>query len=106
MRRRCLILRTQVVWLALRGEKIGQVGRQGRIEGQPLAGRRMDELQVGGVQKLARRQWKLCPTIDAVADDRMPDRGEMHANLMRAPRFELQLYQRAPADLSQHLEAS
>src|SRR5579862_8989124 len=65
----------------------------------------MRELEVHGVQTLARRLGWLWVAIGAVADDRMADGGKMDANLVGAPRLELHFDQRAPARLAQLTEA-
>src|SRR6185437_154781 len=90
--------------LVLRQE-LGQIGRERRLEDHPLTCRGMDELQMGGVEELARRQRQLRPAIDSITDDGMADRGQVDANLVGAARLELQLQQRASPRLAQDLEA-
>ena len=73
--------------LLVLGQEISQVGRQRRVEAHPFTGRGMDELQVGGMEELAWRQWQLRPAIDAVANDGMANRGQVDTNLVRTPRL-------------------
>ena len=70
-------------------EEAGQVIGQGGIEDHPLPCSGMAELQVRGVQKLARRHWRLWAAIGQVASDGMMQRRQMHANLVGAPRLKL-----------------
>src|SRR5215831_16380399 len=74
-----------------RGEVIWQRG----IEAEPPAGDRVGELEMDGVQELARRQRRLVTTIHRITHNGVLDRGQVDANLVGSPRLELQLEQRA-----------
>src|SRR5512146_478788 len=65
----------------------------------------MGELEMGGVQEVARRLWRLWSAVGAVADHWMLYGGEMHSNLVCAASFELELKQRAPMARSEHPKA-
>jgi hypothetical protein len=59
-----------------------------------------------GVQELAReRAGPLRAAVDAVAGDRVADRRQMDAELVRAPRLGVQLQQRVAVDLAQDVVA-
>ena len=61
----------------------------GSSNASDVAGYRMHEREVRGVQERARRRDRVAlAAVGRVADDRMSDRGEMHADLMRAAGFE------------------
>jgi hypothetical protein len=62
-----------------------QIKWQGRFEAEKLAGDGVTELQFGGVQKDSGRLLWLRATIEVIACDWMPNGGQMHANLVRAP---------------------
>ena len=53
----------------------------------------MAKFEMGGVEKLPPRQWSLCAPIDGVADDGMMHGGQMHADLMRTPGVNRDVYQ-------------
>ena len=67
----------------------GEIGGRGRFDANGLAGERVDEAERLGVQRLAGERdarWPQPPgPIDALADDRMTDLGQMNADLVRAP---------------------
>ena len=59
---------------------------------EPFSRLRMPESQRAGVEhlpaRLERRAGKAFRAVDGVADDGVPDRGEMHPDLVRSPRLE------------------
>src|SRR3954463_2288691 len=63
-----------------------EVGRQRRLRLDALAGDRVRKGQASRVQELA-PQSGLRHAVDRVAGDRQADGGEMHADLVRAPRL-------------------
>src|SRR5262249_53828833 len=73
--------------------EVRQIGRQRRVEGQPLAGDGVRELQMGGVQELARRPGRLRPAIGGVTHHGVPHARQVPTNLVRAAGFESQLQQ-------------
>ncbi len=64
----------------------------------------MGEPEPVGVQELPLEAEVARDTVDGVAADRQPDRLEMDANLVRAPRLEAHLEERAAAEGLLHLE--
>src|SRR5262249_26201277 len=82
-------------------EIVGQWG----VEAEPIAGDGVGELKVGGMQELARRQRRPATAVDAIADDRVVDRGQVDADLVRSPRLKLQLEERAAPAGAHHAEA-
>lgn len=70
------------------------------MERQPLAGARVGEHEVRGVQGEPRsRQWVLAGVaVDAVGEHRMPEVREMDADLVRAAGSQLGLDQRCPTE--------
>ena len=84
-----------------------QVGRVLGPDRGPDAGAGMTEFELHGVQPLpvksqGLRQHRI-GTIHGVAAQGMPNRGEMHANLMRASGFEIHRNQRRLAESVQHV---
>src|SRR4051794_40322677 len=64
----------------------GEVARELGAELQPLARDRMREGELGRVEELPPER-RIGAAIDAVADHRQVDRGEMYADLVHPPRF-------------------
>src|SRR5690349_22846044 len=62
----------------------------------------MPEGELPRVQRLAREALLAAPAIDRIALDRMLDRGEVHADLVRAPGLELALEQRVAGESLLH----
>jgi hypothetical protein len=66
----------------------------------------MSETKARSVEKLAAERWKFCffdnkirsSAIKSVANDRVLEGGEVHADLMRAPCVELDFKQRGGAE--------
>ena len=85
-------------------ERLGEVGRQRRLDVDPLARQRMLERQARRVQELALEAQVAGNAVDRVARDREPDRLEVHADLVRAPRLESNLEQRVPRQQLERLE--
>ena len=73
-----------------------EVGRKRRVDLEPLAGERMREAEVGGVQELPRKPG-LGHAVDGVADDRQVDRRQVDADLVHPPGFERDPKQRLPS---------
>src|ERR1044072_8486364 len=63
--------------LAERAQDGGEVGRERRLDVDPLPGERVREREAGGVEELAGQAW-VGDAVDGVADDRQADRGEVH----------------------------
>ena len=67
-----------------RGFDLGEIGRQRRRELQRFAGDRVIQLERGRVQERSwRRDARAHAAVRRIADDRMTDRREVNANLMR-----------------------
>src|SRR3954447_22880935 len=71
-----------------------EVGRERALDVDPLAGDRMVERQAGGVQELARQSEHACGPVLGVAGDRVPDRLQVDADLMRAAGLEAHAQER------------
>src|SRR5712672_1927541 len=73
-------------------EEFAEVLRKRSVQIDPSAGTRLRETELRGVQEIAAQGWKCTladlelrrSTVERVAHDWMPQRGEMHANLVRA----------------------
>ena len=65
-------------------------GRQGRARSDALAGARMAKRQCRRVQEesLVVKSRVAALPVAQIVDDRVSDRSQVHANLMRASRFE------------------
>ena len=79
------------------------------MEFHRFSGHRMIEAQLGRVQEIPVKlaeffsEFSIAAlAVDVVADDRMSDRAQMHANLMRAPRFDFHFEQGKTAILLDH----
>ena len=65
---------------------------------------RMDEREPRGVQRLAGERNRPLPAVGGIADERMTERGEMHADLVRAAGLEPAAEQRRDAESLEHRE--
>src|SRR5436190_21046663 len=75
-------------------KQFSQVGREGRLELEPLARRRMVELQLMGMQERPAQRERLSrAAIAAVADHRVTQRPQMDPHLVGPTRFERALHQ-------------
>src|SRR6185369_10819111 len=88
-------------------DELLEVARQRRAPRHRLAARRMLEAQLRGVQRLAREVDAVAraAAIDGVADERMADVLEMHADLVRAPGLQAAFDQRGAAEALEHAVA-
>src|SRR5207237_2531055 len=93
-------------------EETHEVRGQRRPHAERLPGGGMAEADLLGVQRLAREVREAghpsappaAPTVDAVADDRVAERGEMHAQLVRPTRVRAEAEQRRIREPLEHLE--
>ena len=83
-----------------RDEVVGQRALDRDLE----PGERMDEGERAGVQELPREPEVTGHAVDGIAADRKVDRLEVHANLVRPPRPEGHVEERAPTEPSDELE--
>ena len=83
---------------AKRVEQRGEIRRQRRMPLARPAGDRVDEPEARGVQRLPRERDGAALSVRGIADERMAERGEMHADLMRAARLEPAREQRRDAE--------
>src|SRR5437867_13245524 len=63
----------------------------------------MDETEAPRVQRLAMERYPMAATVRGIADERMPERREVHPDLMRAPRLEPARKQCARGEAFAHL---
>src|SRR5579885_1629250 len=73
---------------AARAQEVDEIGRQRRDEFQRRGGARMRQRKRERMQRLtreaaARRRRAMPPAVERIAEARMADRREMHADLMR-----------------------
>src|SRR5262245_6576867 len=61
-------------------------------------GRRVDERKPCRMERLATKWQCALPPVGGIADERMPERSEMHSDLVRAPRLEPACQQRRRAE--------
>src|SRR5215211_9113176 len=81
----------------------GQIGRERRLHLDAFARERVREAEPRRVEELAAEPG-VRSAVDGVADDRKPDRREMHADLVRASGFEPDAQERVVADQLNELE--
>jgi hypothetical protein len=76
-----------------RGDGAGEVGRQGRVELERLAGAGVDQPEVSSVEGQARDRHGVRPVgaVDGIAEHGVAKRGEVYAHLVRAAGSELGL---------------
>lgn len=75
-------------------EDVKEVTRNGSLEMHLLLCHGVDELQHTGMERQAINGRYIAATILAVAYHRMPQTCQMHADLVRAARLQVQLHQR------------
>ena len=81
-----------------------EVVGQRRLEAQLLARERMPEAELGAVQELAREPVAPRVPVARIARDRMADRGEVGADLVRAAGLQARLDQGVGRQQLEHLE--
>jgi len=74
-----------------------QVRGQRAHQGQPPAVCRMRELKPPGVERLALQYPRKGPSIKGIAQQRMPQVGQVNPDLVRAACFQRQLQESRPA---------
>src|SRR5262249_10282583 len=84
------------------GKEAGEVAGQWGVKDEPVTGNWMGKLEMRGMEKLARRQGRVETAVEGIANDRVVDRGQVDAYLMRPAGLELELKQRAAPSALQH----
>src|SRR5262245_52382833 len=83
---------------AERREQSLEIGRQRRVPTACETGKRMHERKARRVQRLPRERDGAFAAVRRVADQRVAERSEVNANLMRAPGLEPAAEQRSDAE--------